>query len=375
MPQGRVAEAVEGPPEGEWRLAIYSIGDASAALIPTLRRISSLPPAQLASLLYRAPSILADGLEREVAEAMAGLLRRTGVVVEPLHCEAPFEPGEGAFDLALSVRDPARLGEVAALVSELLGCSLEEGRKLVCASPALLMGAVSAATVEALSRRFSALGVEVDVSRPQEALYDLFIGEAPPAMRAGVARVLTDGGVAEVADEGALIAAGLDWSTARRVWPPLQRIAVPLRLLSHDFQRFDVSLDRVEGSEALYAYLAEVIGMPREVAEQAPSRLPLVLLRGVARGVAMEAVAQLTGLGAEASVHLLAFRRFALELPATRDSKVVARLLRTVGGLSPEVAAAGAAGGRVRGSFGEAQALWLQAELRRAGVEADVVSV
>lgn len=378
MPQGRadtptVTIDPEEPPAGPWRLVIHSLGDASAALIPALRHVSPLAPSQLASLLYRAPSILAEGLSREVADSMTELLRRTGVEVSPLHEEEPFEPGEGVFDLALSVGDPARLGEVASLICELLGCSLEEGRKMACASPALLMGGVSEATVSAFERRFSALGATLDVSRPEAALYDLFIGETAPAARAAVVGMLRDAGLEGVSDEGPLLAAGLDWPAADGVWPSLQRLAAPVRLLNRDFQRFDVRLDRAEGSEALFDYLTDSTGMPRAVAERLPEKAPLVLFDGVPHAEAMTAVARLAELGADASAQLLAFERFVVELPAAVDPARTARVLRAAGGLSAEQASAVvAAGGVLPEPFGKAQAFWLRAELQRIGVEAKV---
>ena len=375
MPQGSaVGPSDQAPSSGPWRLAILSLGDASAGLIPALRHVSPLPAAELAALLFRAPSILAEDLSREVAETMAELLRRTGLEVAPLHRDEPFEGGKGVFEVALAVADASRLGGVAALICELLGCSPERAREMLCASPASLMGAVSAATVEALRRRFADVGAELDVSRPEAALYDLYIEDADAEGRAEAARMLEGVGVEAVDDGGALLAAGLGFREAQALWGALRGIDAPVRLLNRDFQRFDVCLERTNESAALLDNLAARTGLPPQAVGRFPAAMPRVVLEGVDYFDAIKAVARLGELGAEATARPVALQRFVVALSPGADAGRVTSLLRTVGGLDEEQAAVGVGGGALPGRFGKTQAAWLRAELERIGVEATVTA-
>lgn len=375
MPQGSaVGPSDQTPSNGPWRLAILSLGDASAGLIPALRHVSPLPAAELAALLFRAPSILAEGLSREVAESMAELLRRTGLEVAPLHRDEPFEAGEGVFEVALAVADVQRLGEVAALICELLGCSPERAREMLCACPASLVGAVSEATVEALRRRFADVGAELDVSRPEEALYDLYVQDAGAGGGPEAARMLEAAGLEAVDDGGPLLAAALGYGEAQALWGRLRGIDAPVRLLNRDFQRFDVCLERANASGALLDYLAARTGLPPQAVGRFPVTTPRVVLEGIDYFDAIKAVARLGELGAEATARPVALQRFVVELPSGADAESVTPLLRTVGGLSEEQAAASVGGGVLPGRFGKVQAAWLRAELGRIGVEATVTA-
>src|SRR5262245_33084210 len=72
---------------GDYRVIIDSIGRADASLIATLGKALSPSYERLAELLLQAPSILLDGVSRELAEQTVALLSQTGVVIRsaPMH--------------------------------------------------------------------------------------------------------------------------------------------------------------------------------------------------------------------------------------------------------------------------------------------------
>ncbi len=57
----------------------------------------------------------------------------------------------------------------------LLGVSASEAREILCASPPVLIGNVSHATVDALRLRFAAAGAEIGVSRRSDSRFDLVV--------------------------------------------------------------------------------------------------------------------------------------------------------------------------------------------------------
>ena len=60
------------------------------------------------------------------------------------------------------------MAAIAGLIMDVLGVKLDKAREILCGSPTVLIGNVSANTVAALRRRFEPLGVELDVSQPAE---------------------------------------------------------------------------------------------------------------------------------------------------------------------------------------------------------------
>ena len=92
----------------QYRVIVRSIGDAGATMIPTLRRIRRQSDADLAALLYRAPSELVAGVARETAEKLCAVLATTGLDVAYAPDAEPFRAGVGDLEVSLVVVDPSR---------------------------------------------------------------------------------------------------------------------------------------------------------------------------------------------------------------------------------------------------------------------------
>src|SRR3954467_432723 len=97
-----LVQELESP--DRYRLLVRSIGTADAAVIPALRRLRGGADVELAGLLYRAPSELLSGLDRETGTKLRDLLRETGVDVDLTPVSESFERGTGDFEVALVVR-------------------------------------------------------------------------------------------------------------------------------------------------------------------------------------------------------------------------------------------------------------------------------
>ena len=362
---------------GGFRLVVLSIGTASPRLRSALHHVLPLPDLELARLLYQAPSELLGGLDRATAERMSELLRSTGLETAVLAGDEPFTAGRGDCEVALALRDVSRLPAVAELVAEVLDTDLATAARTLWASPAVLVGNVSAATVEALRRRFEPLGVELDVSRPAAAVFDLFIGRCPATTLAHARRVLQEAGAGPDAspEETPLLAAGLTWEQASHVWERLQRLGAPVRLLNRELQRFDVRLDAAPETDEVFGFLAADTGMPVEVARRVVRSAPVVLHQNVSFERARACLEAVDRLGGTASAHLLALQVFHLILDEAPDRAAVARLLGFGAGLPADRAMA--ALDRLPVELDEpltpVRARWLQGELKRIGARARLV--
>ncbi|MCB9761019.1 MAG: hypothetical protein H6739_14365 [Alphaproteobacteria bacterium] len=363
---------MQAPTPGQHRLVVRSIGSAAPAIQRAIVQALRLPKDDVLRRLYQAPSVLLDGIAEPLGEQLSGVLSEAGLETEVLPMDAPFTPGVGDREVALHVGDPARLREVVAVVARFLGSDAAGAAQVLRSAPAVLVGQVSIATVEALRAQLAPLGVELDVSVGGQSRYDLFLGPCEPGVRSLAARVLRALGV-EAQPEGPLLALNLDRATADRVWAQLQPRA-PVRLIDQAFQRFAIRLEEAPDTPEVRALLVAQTGMPAAVAPRVLSRLPIVLHQGARHTDVPALLSALAEVGARATAQLLTFLTFDLVVEQVTDR---ARAVDVVAAMTGHDAATvsqslRALPARLEGPFNQTWALWMQAELRAAGVRASL---
>lgn len=369
------------------RIVVNSIGDAGANMVGVLKQVLPLSEARLAALLYQAPAELIGGLTETQAVQINGLLRSTGLDCAVLRGDEPYIAGDGAYEVALAVKPGADMAAIAQEIVALLGVRIGRARAILCASPTVLMGSVSANTVVAVRRRFARLGAELDVSQPTRAVYDLFLGACTAHEQARVRQILREL-KQPLLDEHAgdaqpLLAVGLSKSEADRLWEQLRRTSLPVRLVNRDFERFDLRLDAVpRGShaadaarrQALCDYLAATTGMPPQLAPKVLARAPVVIQQNIPFGTMAAQLEAIMGLGGQASGHLLAFQVFGIVLDKVGEVPATVQLLQVLGGVQEVEALAAVGPQRTQvGTMTSPQARWLQQELKRVRSESRVI--
>jgi hypothetical protein len=364
------------------RIVVNSIGDAGARMVGVLKQVLPQSEARLAALLYQAPAELISGLTADQAEKINTLLRTAGLDSAVLCQGERFTPGVPDYEVALAIRNGANLPAIAHQIMELLGVKVDKARAILCSSPTVLIGSVSANTVAALRRRFEPLGVELDVSQPALATYDLFLGDCPLREAERVKQLLRDLKLplltAQDGTQQPLLAVGLSKAEADRLWEQLCRTSLPARLVNRDFERFDVRLDAAppgeQQREALAAYLVATTGMPARIAPKVLAKSPVVIQQNIPFDAMAAQLDAIAARGGRASGHLLAFQVFAVALDKVGDPTAAAQLLQVLGGVSPQEALAAVGPGRPTvGAMTNPQARWLQQELKRTGSEGRVI--
>ncbi|WP_160174470.1 hypothetical protein [Archangium violaceum] len=343
----------------------------TASIVRALAPHFDLPPAEIAARLFRAPAVLATGLPAEVAEALAGALRESGLELDIEPEDAPLpEPGP-SYDVAFYLRDGGRFREVARELALVLGCSLADAASALCATPATVLGAVSQATVDALRARFSPLGVEVDASNPATARYDVFYRGEDAGGLATVRAVL--GALGLEVGAPPLVASGLSQAQAAQVWRELAARSL-VRVVDQAFLRFDLSLTEAPATPGFAELLVRETGMPEKLVPRVLSRLPVVLHAGLSARELPARVAPLEAAGARVSAQLIVFRSFRLKVEELRDAPAVTELLGSALGLPAAEVRTSLA--RLPHTFvpplGDTRARWLVAELRARGVRASL---
>lgn len=359
-------------------ILVHSIGSADASIVAALKSASKLPEQLLAYRLLQAPSMLFRNLPRDLAEAAVDVLRNAGVECETQHQDASFTPGDAEHEVALVVRDMQKMSAALESVATFLGVSTVDARRILCASPAVLIGRVSAATVTALQKRFAPLGVDVDVSRPALAEFDVFMSEHSPEVRKAAEKTLEDLGLNVLGSAedkaGPLLVAGISHGDAERIHAVASRSKWPLAILNRDFQRFDVRLDAAPDTPEMRAFLVETAKMPENIVPKVLGRLPIVTHPGVRFSEMTKLVKRATDLGGRASGHLLSFRAFALRIDTVGDVQTSTTILRAIGGLSQQAAHESLTRTKeVVGPLAPTVAKWAQYELKKAGTTSRMV--
>ncbi len=362
--------------ESNWRIVVNSIGDSGAGLVSVLKTVSPFSEERIASLLYQAPAELIPNLTYETGQNVQQLLTETGLDCQLVDEHYTLEPGDAAHEVALVLRDFTNVTTVLEQIIKLLGVDLETARKIICRSPSVLVGSISKNTVAEMKRRFGPLGVELDVSCPAEASFDLFIDDCPAVTRQQVMQQLRDQSISVLGtadSDQPLLAAELTKIQADKLWERFQRSAFPVRFLNRDFQRFDLRLDQASSNPKLIPYLVASTGMPEKVAHKVIKNTPIVLQQNIRFDDLMEQLAQITALEAEASGHLLAFQTFALTMEEVTDFKNTLTVIRFVTGLSEAQALEAVDQKKVAAeALTPPQAHWLQAALKSVGVESSL---
>ena len=372
------AEAVVVADSDDHRIVVNSIGDAGARMVGVLKQVLPHSEARLAALLYQAPSEIVGGLSYAQAEKINDLLRSTGLDSQVLGRGERFTPGDAGHEVALAIKSTENMAAIAGLIMDVLGVKLDKAREILCSSPTVLIGNVSANTVAALRRRFEPLGVELDVSQPAEACFDLFLGECPPLDRERVLQLLRTVGIPTVpgqaTDAQPLLAVGLTKAQADQLWDQLRRTSLPVRLVNRDFQRFDLRLEEAPQTPAVVEFLVATTGMPERIALKVLQKVPIVIQQNIPFSLMTEQLETIAALGGRASGQLLAFQTFSVVVEKVGDATATVQLLQVLGGLSQAEALAAVGPTRVMaGTMTNPQARWLQQEIKRCGGESRVV--
>lgn len=265
---------------GSYSIVVRSIGRASPAVCQQIAAVLALPPAAIIKRIYQAPSVLMERLDLEGGSEIRRILDEAGLVVDLV--PEPVAPGAvcALFDVAVHIQDIEDCTQVGIRLAEFLGCRPEEAEQLLETPPGVVLGDVSGATVEALTRRLDGLGASVVPAEKKQSLYDLFLLDADSAVHSAMLRDLRASGEASGDPANGIVLRDLSYDAAASVWRRYQSTG-PFRLVNQAFEQWDIVLVASNGSDASLDVLSMAAGIPREVCPTLMAHLPLVVEEGV----------------------------------------------------------------------------------------------
>lgn len=352
-----------------WSVVIDSIGEADASLIGRLGGALELAPQRIAAAVYRAPAILARGLVEAEAGSLRDVAAALGLAASVCRDDACPDAGDGEHELCVYVADVSKIPALAALVERVVACDAATAARLLWATPAVILGRISAATAAALARRFEAAGAEVDVGRPRASRFELHLTD--PGRRAEVEPVLRDIiSPARDRDAPSLLASDLDFAAAQRAWERALRRRLPVELVDRGLARADLVLTATSDADATAGVLTAALGIPADAARRILAHVPLVVGRGLRLGDAERVRGALAAVGARVELRLHALQRFVLRVDALERPEQASVDLAALFGDRPE-----AMRERLRrlpavfgGPWGPLHARWLAHAARAVGV-------
>jgi ribosomal protein L7/L12 len=297
---------------------VLSIGRASPAVCQRIAPVLALPAAAIARLLYQAPAVLLGQISRQQGREICHALEEAGLAVElvaePLAAMTP----PALFDVAVHIGEPADFADVAARLAEFLGCPPADAERLLETPPGVVLGDVSAASVEALMQRLAGLGACVVRAERKSSVYDLFVASGDSSVGAALRREFA--AVPAVCDaRGGLILRGLSHEAAAAVWRRHQASGA-VRLVNQAFEQWDITLVACDGSVEKLEALSNATGIPREICAELIAHLPVVIEDGVGNAAIAEKLLLYSDAGLEVRAILTTFR--VLQLTVVRGCSV-----------------------------------------------------
>ena len=267
---------------------------------------------------------------------MCQLLVSTGLDVAVESEDVVRQKGDGDHEVALVIRDAARVPVAMREIASFLGCGIDRAREIVCASPAVLIGNISLATAIALRDRFEPIDVELDVSCPKKAIYDIYIVPLAPLAQQAVLNTIRRELGRSLAPRGSepIMVPSLAYTQVSALLKQLKPIKAAITVCNRDFQRFDIRLDHAPPNDDLREFLTSGTLIPVELVDKMIANTPLIVRQHVPFHEMEVVIAGIAQRGGRATALPLSFQWFSLKIEKSGDRSSSVRILKALGGLT-----------------------------------------
>jgi len=358
----------------QYRIVVNSIGSARPAASAAIAKGLGLAASTVVSRLYRAPAILVEGVDHNVARQVTNLLCDIGYQAEIQDLTQPVPPRSPLYDVALYVEDADAFLPTVKAISKFIGMPEADASTMLMMPPGIVLGSVSKATVEAFRQHLDE-GVSMVSSIADEASYDIFLGDVAEIVSRRILSDLRDANITPISDSG-LVAAAVDHQTAQALWRRHQASGA-MRVVNRDFLRFDLVCTDIESgfetaSPQQIECLERVAGIPADLVPEVLNSLPITLLEAVPNGAVEQRMTELAEVGLVMRADLISFQLLTLEILSI--SQPAATLSALTGyGVFKQGAGLPRVPFKLDGVMPELQARLLKAALEMSGAEVDFV--
>ena len=315
-----------------FRVLVKSVGTARPATAAAIAKGLGLPAATVVSRLYRAPSVLVDGIDETLANRMSSLLDDIGYETEVQQESEPAPTPSELHDVAVYLHDPRKLETATCRVAAFLGISESDASQMLLTPPGVVLGSVSEATIDAF-RREMADQVSILSSRPDKALYALFLNSEPGVVQNQILADIRKAGVERLARDG-LVASEVDHDTAVALWKRHQA-SNQFRIVNQDFLRFDLILqkpsrDQLPG-DAWIEVLEKHAGVPADMADEVLAAAPIRLIESVPNAGIGDYLETFAEAGLQLRADLITFQMLGIRILSCKNRLLLQEVLERFG--------------------------------------------
>ncbi len=301
---------------------INSIGNATPGASKVLSDALKVPQDYILKLLYNAPSILFQKVDKDTAEKAENTLTKLGLDVSIYTKEDTVDLTTELIDISVSLDHILMLPKVLEQLSVFLGCKQSEVLNLMLNEPSIVLGNVSVATAEALQKRTDA---NVHFSNPRKDLYTILISKKIENNQLrNIEKVLKTKAV-ETAT--AFVIENVSYDHSQLLWRQYQANKA-VKLLNQSHQLVSVVLKDFDVSnEAHTNFLTEKVGMPAEILADIHDALPISLFENVNRNQAKAINADCDNIGLNTVIEKDFNFKKKLHISAIEDAENVTKIL------------------------------------------------
>ncbi|MEM6685936.1 MAG: hypothetical protein AAF617_09160 [Bacteroidota bacterium] len=276
---------------------INSIGNATPGASKVLSDALKVPQDYILKLLYNAPSVLFQKVDKDTAQKAEDTLTKLGLDVSICTKEDEIDLTTELIDISVSLNNILHLPKVIEQLAVFLGCKQSEVLNLLLNEPSIVLGNVSVATAEALQKRTDA---NVHFSNPRKDVYTVLISkEAENGQLRNIEKVLK---TKASETDTAYVIENISYDHSQLLWRQYQANNA-VKLLNQSHQLVSVILEDFEvANKAHMAFLTEKVGMPQEILEDVHEALPISLFEHVNRIQAQTIEAECAEIGLKTSI-------------------------------------------------------------------------
>ena len=301
---------------------IQSIGTANPSAGNILSEVLNVDQRLVSKMLYCTPALLFRQVDDELAQKAEALLSHLGLEIKIQDAEEPLPPVPELFDIAIYIEDVRNLPVINKQLSEFLGCNEQESFRLLLNDPSIVLGGVSMATADALSKRIEA---EVMVSNPQSDLYTLRISSNDSALIGQIQKIIPNLPIR--AENNSTFIENIDYKTGQEIWKRFQQTN-QIQLINQNFQRFEITLNSFdihhpEHKKVLTGY----VGMPEEILAEIAGNLPIILDESVSKALLSDKMEIYTKAGLQCSFRPITVQKYSIIIDEISDQKKTTEIL------------------------------------------------
>ncbi|WP_298517990.1 hypothetical protein [uncultured Kordia sp.] len=301
---------------------INSIGNATPGASKVLSEALKVPQDYILKLLYNAPSVLFQKVDKDTAQKAEDTLTKLGLDVSVCTKDDEIDLKTESIDISVSLDNILSLPKVIEQLAVFLGCKQSEVLNLLLNEPSIVLGNVSVATAEALQKRTDA---NVHFSNPRKDAYTILISkEASDVKLRNIEKILKT-----KAEETptAYVIENVSYDHSQLLWRQYQSDKA-VKLLNQSHQLVSILLNDFDVSkEAHVNFLVEKIGMPAEILEDIHAALPISLFENVNRNQATTISADCASIGMITTIEKDFIFKKKLQVSAIEDAENVTKIL------------------------------------------------